>query len=90
MLLPLIWMVSIALTSNGEINQVPPTFLPHEFAWHNFVDGPAEINFYRLLLNTVIITVLSTLGAMASSMMVGYGISRIDFPGRNFWLVVIS
>lgn len=90
MLLPLIWMVSIALKGNGEINQVPPSFLPDEYRWHNFIDGPAEINFYRLLLNTVVITVLSTFGAMASSMIVGYGISRIDFPGRNFWLIVIT
>lgn len=90
MLLPLIWMVSIALKGNGEINQVPPSFLPDEYRWQNFIDGPAEINFYRLMLNTVIITVLSTFGAMASSMIVGYGISRIDFPGRNFWLVVIT
>jgi multiple sugar transport system permease protein len=90
MLLPLVWMVSIALKSNSDINQVPPSFFPHEFQFSNFVNGPAEIDFYRLLLNTVIVTGLSTLGAVASSMIVGYGISRIDFPGRKFWFVAIS
>ncbi|NUR98802.1 MAG: carbohydrate ABC transporter permease [Kribbellaceae bacterium] len=90
MLLPLVWMISIALKGNGDINQLPPAFLPREFRAANFVDGPAQIGFYRLLLNTVIVTVLSTIGAVVSSMVVGYGISRIDFPGRRFWFALIS
>ncbi|GAA1588090.1 MULTISPECIES: carbohydrate ABC transporter permease [Kribbella] len=90
MLLPLVWMISIALKGNGDINQLPPAFLPREFRAANFVDGPAQIGFYRLLLNTVIVTVLSTVGAVVSSMIVGYGISRIDFPGRRFWFALIS
>lgn len=90
MLLPLVWMVSIALKSNGDVSSVPPSFFPHEFEWANFVNGPNEIGFYRLLLNTVIVTVLSTFGAVASSMIVGYGLSRIDFPGRKFWFTLIS
>ncbi|HEY3559110.1 MAG TPA: carbohydrate ABC transporter permease [Kribbella sp.] len=90
MLLPLVWMISIALKGNGDINQLPPSFLPREFRASNFVDGPAQIGFYRLLLNTVIVTVLSSIGAVVSSMIVGYGISRIDFPGRRFWFALIS
>ncbi|SDT35128.1 carbohydrate ABC transporter permease [Microlunatus soli] len=90
MLLPLVWMVSIALKGNGDINQLPPSFLPREFQLSNFVHGPAQIGFYRLLLNTMIVTVVSTAGAMVSSMVVGYGISRIDFPGRRFWFALIS
>jgi multiple sugar transport system permease protein len=90
MLLPLVWMVSIALKSNSDINQVPPSFLPHEFNFTNFVKGPAQIDFYRLLLNTVIVTVLATIGAVVSSMIVGYGLSRIEFPGRRLWFGLIS
>lgn len=90
MLLPLVWMLSIALKSNGDINQIPPAFFPKEFDWSNFVNGPNQIDFYQLLLNTVIVTVASTVGAVASSMVVGYGISRIEFPGRNLWFALIS
>jgi multiple sugar transport system permease protein len=90
MLLPLVWMLSIALKSNGDINQLPPSFFPKEFEWSNFVTGPNMIDFYRLLLNTVIVTVLSTVGAVVSSMVVGYGISRIEFPGRRLWFALIS
>lgn len=90
MLLPLVWTLSIALKSDGEVNELPPRFFPHEFEFSNFVTGPAEIHFYHLLINTVIVTVVSTACAMASSMIVGYGVSRIDFPGRKFWFTLIS
>lgn len=90
MLLPLVWMLTIALKNGTDVNRLPPQFLPHEFRWSNFVDGPRTVHFYRLLLNTVIVTVLSTIGSVASSMLVGYGLSRIRFRGRKFWFYAFT
>jgi multiple sugar transport system permease protein len=90
MLLPLVWMLTIALKSGSDVNRLPPQFLPHQFRWSNFVDGPRSVHFYRLLLNTVIVTVLSTVGSVASSMLVGYGLSRIRFRGRKFWFYAFT
>jgi multiple sugar transport system permease protein len=90
MLLPLVWMVSIALKSNADVNQLPPQFFPSQFHWANFVRGPRMVDFYRLLLNTSIITVLSTVGSVASSMLVGYGLSRIRFRGRRAWFYLFT
>ncbi len=90
MLLPLVWMVSISLKSNGDIQQLPPSFFPKEFDWQNYVIGPAKINFFRLLLNTAIVTLLSTIGSVVSSMIVAYGLSRISFPGRKLWFGIIA
>ncbi|MCO5970571.1 carbohydrate ABC transporter permease [Actinoallomurus soli] len=90
MLLPLLWMLSIALKSGPDVNRIPPQFLPHEFQWSNFVDGPKMVDFYRLLANTVIVTVLSTIGSVVSSMLVGYGLARIKFRGRKFWFYAFT
>jgi multiple sugar transport system permease protein len=90
MLLPLIWMVSIALKTGPDVNKLPPQFLPSQFHWSNFVDGPAQVHFYRLLFNTVVITVTATIGAVVSSMIVGYGLSRIQFRGRKVWFYLFT
>jgi multiple sugar transport system permease protein len=90
MLLPLVWMVSIALKSDSNVNQLPPRFFPSQFQWSNFVQGPRLVDFYRLLLNTVVITVLSTVGSVVSSMLVGYGLSRIRFRGRKVWFYLFT
>jgi multiple sugar transport system permease protein len=85
MLFPLLWMVTLALKGGNDIYKLPPEFFPKEFHWENFFLGAESINFTRLFSNTVIIALLSTLGSMLSSMLVGYGLARIRFPGRKLW-----
>ncbi|HEY8455653.1 MAG TPA: carbohydrate ABC transporter permease [Actinopolymorphaceae bacterium] len=90
MLVPLLWMISIALKPSSDILQLPPQFLPSAFTWSNFVEGPQQIHFGRLLFNTVIVTVLYVFGSVTSSMLAGYAIARIDFRGRNFWFYLFT
>ncbi|GAB3803913.1 carbohydrate ABC transporter permease [Humibacter antri] len=85
MILPLLWMLSIALKGKSAVFDVPPTLVPTQFHWENFINGPAEINFPTLLLNSVIITALSVIGSVATSMMAGYALARLRFPGRKTW-----
>ncbi len=84
-LLPLMWTVTTALKGTSEIYKIPPQFFPKEFHFENFAHGIATIKFWRLFLNTSIITVLCVIGSVGSSMIVGFGLSRIRFPGRKLW-----
>jgi multiple sugar transport system permease protein len=90
MIFPLLWMLSTALKSNADINQLPPDLLPKQFIWSNFINGPNEINFWGLLGNTMTITILCTVGSVLSSMLVGYGLARIEFTGRKIWFYVFT
>lgn len=85
MLFPLLWMLTIALKGNNDIYKIPPEFWPREFHWENFINGVQSINFGRLFINTLTITLLNTIGSVASSTLVGYGLARIRFPGRKIW-----
>jgi multiple sugar transport system permease protein len=85
MLLPLFWVITTALKGNNDIYKVPPDFFPTEFHFENFVNGWKAINFGTLFVNTMIITLLSVIGAVSSSMIVGYALARIRFPGRQIW-----
>lgn len=90
MLVPLLWMISIALKPDSNILQLPPQLLPSSFQWSNFVKGPQQIQFPQLLANTATITVLSVFGSVASSMLAGYAIARIQFRGKNFWFYLFT
>jgi len=85
MLFPLFWVITTALKGNNDIYKVPPEFFPKEFKWENFPNSWEAINFSRLLFNTSVITVLNVIGQVASSMLVGYALARIRFPGRQIW-----
>lgn len=85
MILPILWMITIALKGNTAIFKIPPEIIPSQFHWENFIQGPLLIHFLQLFLNSVVITGLSVVGGVATSMMTGYALARIRFPGRRFW-----
>jgi multiple sugar transport system permease protein len=82
-IVPFYWMVVTALKSNRELTQFPPSVLPGEWVWSNFVDAVNYIPFGLYAINSVIITLGVTIGAVISNTLVAYGFSRIQWPGRN-------
>jgi multiple sugar transport system permease protein len=55
----------------------------------NFTTVWDQLNFPRLLFNTIGIAVLSTIGAVVSSVLVAYGFARFRFPGRNVFFIIL-
>jgi multiple sugar transport system permease protein len=55
----------------------------------NFTVAWTQLDFPRLLRNTFLIALLSTIGAVASSILVAYGFARFRFPGKNLLFVVL-
>ena len=55
----------------------------------NFTTVWNQLNFPRLLFNTVAIATLSTLGAVMSSVLVAYGFARFRIPGKNILFVIL-
>ncbi|MBB6734837.1 carbohydrate ABC transporter permease [Cohnella zeiphila] len=85
MLFPLLWMVTIALKSDNEVFRLPPQWFPKELHWSNFVTGTREIHFWQTFGNSLFIAVLTVIGQVVSSVFVGYGLARLNFPGRKLW-----
>ena len=55
----------------------------------NFTTAWDQLNFPRLLRNTFLIALLSTVGALASSILVAYGFARFRFRGKNAMFVIL-
>lgn len=82
-LLPFYWMVTIALKSNAELSQFPPSLYPHNAQWGNFKEAINAFDFWLYFRNTLVITGLTILGAVISNPIIAYGFSRIKWPGRD-------
>jgi multiple sugar transport system permease protein len=57
--------------------------------WGNFTEAWRVSNFGRLLRNTLLITIPSTIGAVVSSAIVAYGFARFRFPGKRLLFFVL-
>ena len=88
MLLPLLWLVSTALKSQGEnLFQFPPQFIPAHPTLENFVkawNSDPRNHFSRYFFNSIIVSLLTVGLNVLSSSLAAYPLARLKFKGRNF------
>lgn len=88
---PFYWMLATSLKSDIEVFAWPPVLIPSVFHWENYPAALAYIPFWRYMWNTMRISGLTVVGTVASSAVIAYGFSRIQWPGRNaFFLIYLS
>jgi multiple sugar transport system permease protein len=78
-LAPFYWMVVTAVKPPDEIYTFPPEWIPSRFVWQNFIESWMSQPFNTFLVNSVLVTVLTTVGQLISSSLVAYGFARFRF-----------
>lgn len=82
-LLPFIWMILSSLKTPAEIVKIPPQFFPKVPQFSNFVEAWNAAPFGRYLINTIFITICSTVGVVITTVLSAFAFSRLKFPGKN-------
>ncbi len=87
-LLPLYYILYLALSKSGNEFDFPPHVWPEPIRvqnlWHAFfgtVDYPG--NLFHYFGNSILYAGLATLGCLITQSIVGYAFARLRFPGRN-------
>lgn len=80
-LFPFIWMFLSAIKSESEVFSSPPSFFPSKAMFSNFIDAWRSQPFLQFTINSVIITVFTTLGQVVSGSLAAYGFARFKFKG---------
>ena len=88
-LFPLFWMASTSLKSMEQAYAFPPVWLPNPPQWDNYAKILTELPFLTFTINSIIITVLNTLGVVLASAVVAFGFSRLRAKGRDFLFIVL-
>ncbi|MGL6154297.1 MAG: carbohydrate ABC transporter permease [Cetobacterium sp.] len=82
-LIPFLWMFLTSVKTLGESIQVPPVIIPSEFKWSNYKKVMEIMPFGSFYYNTVMYTVLRTVGQIILCSMAAYAFARIEFPFRD-------
>ena len=88
-LMPLLWIVSTSLKTAGQVFIIPVEWIPSNPQWANFVEIFQILPLATFIRNTFIVTVLGTLGAVCSSLIVGYSLARLRWPGRDYVFMLL-
>lgn len=95
MFLPMWYLLVTAFKPLGERNITPPRFYVMKPTFQNFIDLFTNMNstwvpISRYIFNTVIISVMATLGCLILGSLTAYALSKIRFPGANIIFVIIQ
>jgi multiple sugar transport system permease protein len=88
-LFPLFWMATTSLKSMEQAYAFPPVWIPHPVQWDNYVKIFTELPFLTFTFNSILITVLNTLGVVLASSVVAFGFSRLRAKGRDFLFILL-
>jgi len=83
MVVPFLWMLSTSLKTNLEVFRFPPTLIPGDPQWHNYLDIFQVVPYGRWFLNSLFITLAQTLLYLFVASLAGYTFARLKFPGRD-------
>ncbi len=83
MLVPLIWTVMLSLKSNGDLLRSTANAFHAPYTGENYAAILKNSQVLHWLMNSVIVSGLTTLGVLVLSSLAGYGFARLDFPGRD-------
>ena len=86
---PFIYMLFTTFKTEAEAIAYPPKLFPAKWLWSNFLDAWNAQPFGRYLLNSVLITVGTTVGQLISCSLVAYGFARYNFKGKNILFVIL-
>ena len=94
-LMPLLWMFSQSLQPIGEGFRLPPSWLPTQWNWDNYLkpfqarEGQFSVPFALFFGNSFKIATLTTIGQLITCSMAGYAFARLRFPGRDILFMVL-
>ncbi len=88
-LFPFAWMVSTSLKTNTEALTNPTALFPAVPQWGNYPAVIDALNFWRELLNSLIMSLGVTFGQIILAALAGYAFARLKFFGSDALFLLI-
>lgn len=90
-IVPFLWMILTSFKTLGESTQVPPVIIPKGFNLKNYREALSILPFGSFYFNTIVSTIVKTVGQLVFCSMAAYAFARIEFPFKNvIFLIVLS
>ena len=81
---PFVWLTSTSLKGiNEDIFSYPPTIVPQDFTWVNYIEVWDKVNFMGYFWNSLIVAGLTVLLNLVLSSLAAYPLARMYFKGKK-------
>lgn len=83
MVLPFLWMLLTSLMTDTQIFSIPPEIIPSPVKPKNYSDVAQKIPLFRYFLNSLIVSIATVIGQVATCSMAAYAFARLNFKHKN-------
>jgi multiple sugar transport system permease protein len=83
MILPFVWMLLTSFKNPQEVLQFPPTWIPSEWRYQNYVDAWMKVRFGMYFFNSCFTSLVATVGMMITSVLAAFAFAYLEFPLKN-------
>jgi multiple sugar transport system permease protein len=83
MLLPFVWMLSTSLKTGATVMQMPPQWIPTDWAWSNYPLAWHTAPFARYFFNSFFMSAMTTIGEVLFTILAAYAFAKMTFWGKN-------
>ncbi|TFC90057.1 carbohydrate ABC transporter permease [Cryobacterium sp. TMT4-31] len=87
--LPILWMISMALTPNDVLQQSSSNLFPAELTLDNFLQVFSTGQLGRWFVNSFVVTIVTTIVTVLFCALAGYAFAKIQFPGRQAIFIAV-
>lgn len=89
MLIPFYWMVVTSLKTPAEAVAMPPVWMPDVLQFGNYGTALEAAPFGQYFLNSVLVTVVSTIGELFTTILAAFAFAKMKFYGRSLLFTVL-
>lgn len=86
---PIYWMLATSFKTTGGVSAAPPQLVPTPPSTDNYVTAFTQYNFGRYILNSVVVSLISTVLVLALGTFAGYALGRLPMRGRMTVMVCL-
>ena len=88
-LYPLLYMASMAVRQPSDVYDPTVVWVPRHFTLGNFVNAAKAMDYGRALLNTLQISIFSSVIQMLVCSFIAYGFARFRFPLKKLFILCL-
>lgn len=89
MILPILLSITMSFETPSEVFTYPPKILPNTFYLGNYVEAFNSIKLGRLLINTLIMSVIIVAGKTIFGILAGYAFANFKFKGSSILFALL-
>ncbi len=86
---PFVWQFLTSLKPPGQINKMPPDWIPERMYFDYYVNVFVQHPFLTYLKNSLVVASSTTLFSLVIGSFAAYALVRLHFPGKRFILAMV-